>query len=96
MQRIATSLLSFLFLIVGSTHSFTPFSSQNTFKSERFMVASTESTSTTNQILENNQLPKGMGGRIEDAFAAAKERGESAFVSFITAGYPTAQGMLHS
>jgi tryptophan synthase alpha subunit len=33
-----------------------------------------------------------MDGRIEAAFAAAKERGEAAFVSFVTAGYPTAQG----
>ena len=37
-------------------------------------------------------MERGAGGRIEDAFASAKERGEAAFVSFITAGYPTAEG----
>ena len=37
-------------------------------------------------------MEKGVGGRIEDAFQAAKEKGEAAFVTFITAGYPTAQG----
>jgi hypothetical protein len=35
-----------------------------------------------------------MGGRIEEAFATAKERGEAAFVSFVTAGYPSAKGRL--
>jgi Tryptophan synthase alpha chain len=30
--------------------------------------------------------------RIEKAFASAKERNEAAFVTFVTAGYPTAQG----
>jgi hypothetical protein len=37
-------------------------------------------------------MEKGVGGRIEDAFQAAKEKGEAAFVTFITAGYPTAKG----
>lgn len=40
-------------------------------------------------------MPRGMGGRIEEAFAAAKERGEAAFVTFVTAGYPTAAGTYH-
>lgn len=35
-------------------------------------------------------MGRGMGGRIEEAFAAAKEKGEAAFVTFVTAGYPTA------
>jgi tryptophan synthase len=38
-------------------------------------------------------MERGVGGRIEDAFASAKERGEAAFVTFVTAGYPTAKGM---
>ena len=38
------------------------------------------------------ELKRGNGGRIEDAFAAAKAKNEAAFVSFATAGYPTAQG----
>jgi len=37
-------------------------------------------------------MERGIGGRIETAFACAKDRGEAAFVSFVTAGYPTAQG----
>jgi tryptophan synthase len=37
-------------------------------------------------------MEKGVGGRIEDAFQASKAKGEAAFVTFITAGYPTAQG----
>lgn len=32
-----------------------------------------------------------MGGRLEAAFEAAKEKGEAAFVAFITAGYPKAE-----
>jgi hypothetical protein len=39
-------------------------------------------------------MERGMGGRIEEAFATAKERGEAAFVSFVTAGYPSAKGRL--
>jgi tryptophan synthase len=39
-------------------------------------------------------MPRGSGGRIEDAFAAAKDRGEAAFVSFVTAGYPCREGEL--
>jgi len=37
-------------------------------------------------------MERGVGGRIEAAFEAAKEKGEAAFVTFITAGYPSAQG----
>ena len=40
-------------------------------------------------------MERGVGGRIEAAFEAAKMKGEAAFVSFITAGYPTAKGTLH-
>lgn len=49
------------------------------------MVSSVETTSV-------DSMPKGMGGRIEDAFTAAKEKGEAAFVTFVTAGYPSAKG----
>jgi hypothetical protein len=38
------------------------------------------------------KMERGVGGRIEEAFAQAKERGEAAFVTFVTAGYPTAAG----
>jgi tryptophan synthase alpha subunit len=37
-------------------------------------------------------MERGMGGRIEDAFASAKSSGEAAFITFVTAGYPRAQG----
>jgi len=36
-------------------------------------------------------MKRGNGGRIEDAFASAKSKGEAAFVSFLTAGYPSAK-----
>lgn len=36
-------------------------------------------------------MGRGMGGRIEQAFATAKDKGEAAFVSFVTAGYPSIQ-----
>lgn len=41
-----------------------------------------------------NEMERGVGGRIEDAFAASKEKGEAAFVTFVTAGYPRAAGKL--
>jgi hypothetical protein len=37
-------------------------------------------------------MERGIGGRIEAAFEAAKAKNEAAFISFITAGYPTPQG----
>lgn len=49
------------------------------------MVASTESVSVAD-------MQRGIGGRLEDAFEAAKEKGEAAFVTFVTAGYPRKEG----
>ena len=37
-------------------------------------------------------MQRGHGGRIEDAFAKCKEKGEAAFVTFVTAGFPTKEG----
>lgn len=37
------------------------------------------------------ELKRGSGGRLEDAFLAAKARNEAAFVAFVTAGFPTAE-----
>ena len=37
-------------------------------------------------------MRRGMGGRIEESFAAAKEAGRAAFVTFVTAGYPRSEG----
>jgi hypothetical protein len=36
-----------------------------------------------------------MSGRIEQAFVDAKARGEAAFITFVTAGYPSAKGGFH-
>lgn len=57
---------------------------------QHFMVAS---SSTQEQVAS---MPRGMDGRIENAFAQAKERGEAAFVTFVTAGYPTKEGKFES
>ncbi|KAL7515458.1 hypothetical protein ACHAXN_013525 [Cyclotella atomus] len=37
----------------------------------------------------SSTMARGYNGRIEAAFAAAKDRGEAAFVTFVTAGFPT-------
>jgi len=37
-------------------------------------------------------MSRGHNGRIEAAFASAKDRGEAAFVTFVTAGFPTKEG----
>ena len=39
-----------------------------------------------------SEMSRGLGGRIEESFAAAKESGTAAFVSFVTAGYPSPEG----
>lgn len=49
------------------------------------MVASTEAQSIAD-------MKRGIGGRLEDAFESAKERGEAAFITFVTAGYPRSEG----
>lgn len=56
----------------------------------KLSVASAESRS-----VDISDLGRGMGGRIEEAFAAAKSKGEAAFVTFVTAGYPTKEGMYY-
>mgnify|MGYP005680826663 CR=1 FL=1 len=47
----------------------------------------------TSEAISVADMERGMGGRIESAFESAKERGEAAFVAFITAGYPAKEGM---
>jgi hypothetical protein len=42
--------------------------------------------------MSSANMERGMGGRIEEAFATAKDKGEAAFVSFVTAGFPTPEG----
>ena len=85
------SVLGWLLLLLPataflSTTSFVGKKQPN--RSPLFMVASAESRAVSD-------MQRGMRGRIEDAFAAAKEKGEAAFVTFVTAGYPTAQGKNH-
>ena len=43
-------------------------------------------------IMSVESMQRGHGGRIEDAFAKCKEKGEAAFVTFVTAGFPTKEG----
>ena len=43
----------------------------------------------------SSSMARGHNGRIEEAFAAAKDRGEAAFVTFVTAGFPTQEGELY-
>jgi hypothetical protein len=61
---------------------------QGKTKNTQLGVASAENTS----ILSVADMERGLEGRIEAAFEAAKVKDEAAFVTFITAGYPTAQG----
>ena len=86
--------LSHLLLLLGyslslpATLAFRP----SSFKSSRLPQhpLSVVATDLDNSVAN---MERGVGGRIEDAFAAAKERGEAAFITFVTAGYPRAQGV---
>jgi hypothetical protein len=89
--------------IASSTLAFSTFSKPSTFG----RVAQSSQEIRSNPLLNqfSSQLnvasadtiavadmERGVGGRIEAAFETAKEKGEAAFVTFITAGYPSAQG----
>ena len=54
----------------------------------------TNYTTTTRKYsnMSVSEMSRGLGGRIEESFAAAKESGTAAFVSFVTAGYPSPEG----
>jgi hypothetical protein len=106
-MRVTNSALSFLFFLYGSSktpfstsaftfpvvtqHSLTSVSSggisahQGSLFPTALRVASSETISVAD-------MKRGIGGRLEDAFEAAKQRGEAAFVTFVTAGYPSSQG----
>lgn len=71
-------------LVVLSASSFTLHQSAAK-PSQLRMVSSTERIAVAD-------MERGIGGRIEQAFESAKERGEAAFVTFVTAGYPTKDG----
>ena len=87
----ARVLLSAALLLATSTTLTAAFVAAPTTKSAapsttNLFVASAESR------VDISDLGRGMGGRIEEAFAAAKAKGEAAFVTFVTAGYPKAEG----
>lgn len=59
--------------------------------------STTINNNTTNKRNSNNMssiqsMQRGHNGRIEEAFAKCKERGEAAFVTFVTAGFPVKEG----
>lgn len=82
-------LLNFISLISVAA-AWVP-SARNIQSSALSMVAS--STSPSQKVAD---MPRGMDGRLEEAFASAKEKGEAAFVTFVTAGYPQKQGACQS
>lgn len=84
-SAVAFSLPSFLrHKTIRSSESISLHSPRTT-SGTQLRVSSTEPASVTD-------MKGGIGGRLEDAFASSKERGEAAFVTFVTAGYPRAEG----
>ncbi len=53
---------------------------------------SNNSTNSIRNMSAVQSMQRGHNGRIEEAFAQAKERGEAAFVTFCTAGFPVKEG----
>lgn len=86
LQKSVFVLLVWLGCLIESTFAFSsPAVRLGVNKATQLYVASTEPVSVAD-------MQRGIGGRIENAFEAAKERGEAAFVTFVTAGYPRAEG----
>mmetsp|Transcript_16574 Transcript_16574/g.29949 ORF Transcript_16574/g.29949 Transcript_16574/m.29949 type:complete len:739 (-) Transcript_16574:72-2288(-) len=84
LQKSVLVLLVWLDCIIESTFAFSSSAVRQGVKATQLHVASTEPISVAN-------MQRGIGGRIENAFEAAKGRGEAAFVTFVTAGYPRAE-----
>ena len=82
LHTLALSLLTFPYALAFSGHSY------HKARSPLTTVAQVSAIDTPDVA----SLERGMGGRIEEAFASAKERGEAAFVTFVTAGYPEKKG----
>lgn len=76
-----------LISLITVTSAWVPSASNIHSSSALSMVAS--STTSSQKVAD---MPRGMDGRLEEAFASAKEKGEAAFVTFVTAGYPQKQG----
>lgn len=99
-MQLSKSALS-LFCLLGCS---TQFQSTSAFSSAASKASFLNGRSTQNSLssplrmvatepIAIADMQRGIGGRLEDAFEASKEKGESAFVTFVTAGYPRAQGM---
>lgn len=90
---LALALFLILGLLVGTASAFVPSTrtTTTTTSNSRF-TTSLHVASADTPVKSIDHLGRGMGGRIEEAFAAAKQKGEAAFVTFVTAGYPTAKG----
>jgi len=88
MVTVVSRVLSVALVLFSTTSSASAFApaSRKPATTSHLNVASAESRT------DISELGRGMGGRIEEAFAAAKEKGEAAFVTFVTAGYPKAEG----
>jgi len=54
--------------------------------------SSSSSSSQQQNITNVESMSRGHDGRIEHAFAKCKERNEAAFVTFVTAGFPSKEG----
>jgi hypothetical protein len=76
------------FSVVQSAWAFTPAPLQKA----KSPIANTALGVASVEIPSVSDMQRGVGGRIEDAFAAAKEKGEAAFVTFVTAGFPASEG----
>ena len=87
MVTVVSRVLSVALVLFSTSSSGSAFApSSRARATSNLNVASAESRT------DISDLGRGMGGRIEEAFAAAKEKGEAAFVTFVTAGYPKAEG----
>jgi hypothetical protein len=99
-MQLSKSALS-LFFLLGCSTQFQSTSAFSPSAASFVRSAATQKQSpltqqrmvTTSEPIAVADMQRGIGGRLEDAFESAKERGESAFVTFVTAGYPRAQGM---
>ena len=84
--------IRFQFTAAMSVHSFRPYGISTGSESTSSHTSPTGISSLDTNGVSTAEMQHGIGGRIENAFASAKERGEAAFVTFVTAGYPQSEG----
>lgn len=94
-QNRSSSLLFFTKHLICNRRNIKVYPSLQSLNKKQFHTSSSSAASDNiyTRIMSTSDMRRGMGGRIEESFATAKENGRAAFVSFVTAGYPTAQGM---